>query len=114
MVLVPLVGAMLSSGCDFMSAQVVHPPELTGKWVRLRADGTWGDTLSYLADGGVRGSPGHPIPASARWVVVRSKAAGEGFCVGDDRDRSCRPFRLEGDTLVVGDISSPAYYRRAQ
>jgi hypothetical protein len=107
--------AVLSlTGCVPLDARVVHPAELTGKWVRLRADGTWGDTLEYLADGRILGSAGRPVPATARWDVVRSRVAGEGLCTSDGPKKGrCQIYRLEGDTLVLGYIKRPAYFRRA-
>ena len=102
-------------GCARPDVESARPPELTGAWVRLRADGTWGDTLQYLADGRVLGSTGHPVPATAQWSVIRSKVAGEAFCGWNAKDRDCQPYRLEGDTLVVGYIQqSPTYLRRAR
>jgi hypothetical protein len=46
-------------------APLETPTELVGSWVRLREDSTWGDTLTYLADGRVLGSVGHPVPPTA-------------------------------------------------
>jgi hypothetical protein len=103
------------AGCLGLDAQVVHPAQFVGKWVRLRSDGTWGDTLEYLADGRVVGSVGHPVPLTDRWVVVRSKLAGEGFCAGAPTKPACQPFRLDGDTLLVlGRVADPTYFRRVQ
>jgi len=108
--------ALAVAACAMPDAHVVRPAELTGAWVRQRADGTWGDTLRYLADGRVLGSAGSPMPAAARWSVVRptSKATGQAFCVLGTAARACQPFRLDGDTLIVGDIEHAAFFRRAR
>ena len=91
---------------------VEHPAELTGRWSQLRPDGSWADTVEYLADGRVRVAAA-PVDTSARWSVVRDSDY-RAFCRIGFASRSCVPFRLEGDTLVVGEISSPTYYRRVR
>lgn len=113
-VLASSVGVLAVAACAGMEADLVHPPELVGTWVQLRADGTWGDTVAYLADGRVVGSASRPASASEQWVVVRSKTAGEGLCVGDPLKPRCHPFRLAGDTLTRGPFEQPTYFRRAR
>ena len=102
------------AACAGMEADLVHPAELAGKWVQLRSDGSWGDTVEYVADGRVVGSVGRPVSVTERWVVVRSKVAGEGLCVGDPMKPACQPFRLDGDTLTRGPFEHPTYFRRAR
>ena len=108
-----LLSITMSAGCMALDAEILHPTALIGRWVRLRSDGSWGDTLEYLSSGHVRGSVGHSVPASARWSVVRSRL-GEGFCAIDVNERSCQPYRLEGDTLVLGGLTDPTYFRRVR
>jgi hypothetical protein len=109
------LGMLLAGvGCIlFDRGQISHPAELTGKWARLRADNSWGDTLEYLADGSVRGSSTNPVPDSTTWGVVRVRSI-EGFCTTKTKKISCQQFRLEGDTLVFGDIANPTFFRRAR
>lgn len=81
--------------------------------MRLREDGTWGDTLEYLADGRVLGSTGHPVPASARWGVRDGPAGGRQFCAADGKEGGCTTFRVEGATMVSdGGPYGPTYFRR--
>ena len=91
-----------------------HPADLVGRWVRLREDSTWGDTLEYLADGRVHGSTGHAVPSSARWGVK-----GEGrlaqFCAGDSTAAYCQTYQLAGDQLqLAGGPFGPTYFRRVR
>jgi hypothetical protein len=102
------------AACIRVDAEVLHPAELSGRWIRLRPDGSWGDTLEFLADGRVHGSVGNPVPESARWSVVRSRVTGEAFCAVDARDRGCRQFRVEGDTMVLGGLTDATYFRRVR
>ena len=91
-----------------------HPREFVGRWVRLRDDRSWGDTLEYLADGRVLGSVGHPVPASARWGVRRAPRRQPEFCAADEREGYCQTYRFEGQTLVLGGgPNGPSYFRRA-
>ena len=89
-----------------------RPMELSARWVRLRADGTWGDTLDYRADGHVIGSQGHPVPTSARWGVRVGPP--RQICFGDATEGGmCRTYELRGDTLVLDSgPSAPTLYRR--
>jgi hypothetical protein len=79
-----------------------QPQELIGRWIRLRENGTWGDTLVYLEDGRVLGSQGHPVPKSARWRVKDAGGASPQFCAMDEREGYCQSFRVSADTLVLG------------
>lgn len=93
---------------------MTQPAELVGRWVRLRADSTWGDTLQYLADGRVLGSVGHPVPATARWGVRAGPAGSHEFCAADEKESYCQTFRLEGRNMVLdGGPRGPSYFRRA-
>lgn len=109
-----LIAMCSLAGCIRDEATLVQPAELSGRWVRLQQDGTWGDTLTYLADGQMVGSTSHAVAAGARWSVLRSRRAGEAFCTMDSTVRTCQPFRIEGDTLVLWRLANPTYLRRAR
>lgn len=107
------------TGCPLDKFEVVRPAELTGKWVKLRTDGTWGDTVEYLADGRVVAGLGTVLRRGARWSVVRSRSAGQALCTSDSasttRSVSCpQLLRIEGDTILVGVSTSPSYFRRVR
>jgi hypothetical protein len=104
---------LVGAACITDRAEILHPAGLTGTWTRLRADNTWGDTLEYLADGSERGSSTNPIPDSTTWAVVRWKNI-EEFCTTHVKAISCEQFRLEGDTLVFGDIRKSTFFRRVR
>ncbi len=90
-----------SQACLVLDGKVDQPHEFVGRWARLVADTVWSDTIELAADGRARGSLDHSMPDSTRWAVVHSRF-GEGFCLGPRGKRNCQPFRLEGDTLVLG------------
>lgn len=108
-----LVTGLLTSACaPFDAASISQPAELTGRWARLRADQTWGDTVVLQANGIVIDAP-HTVADSLRWSVVQSRVAGVALCLGPPRTPHCEPYRLEGDTLVVGRLPTPTFFRRA-
>lgn len=78
-----------------------HPHELVGRWVRLRADSTWGDTVELLADGSVRGSTGHPISPVGKWGVRAGPLGSRMMCTADEKQNYCQTFRLDGQTMVL-------------
>jgi hypothetical protein len=113
LVLLGLVAAC--SGTSPAKAPMTQPANLVGRWVRLREDSTWGDTLQYLADGRVLGSTGHPVPETARWGVREGPAGSQEFCAADSKEGYCQTFRFEDSIMVVGGgPSGPSYFRRAQ
>jgi hypothetical protein len=94
---------------------VTHPAELTGRWVRLRKDGTWGDTMVFRADGSVRGSAGYVVPAGLRWRVNPDTTGGRVFCAEVYGTGFCRPYRLRAGTLeLVGGPQGTTVFRRAR
>jgi|SRR6185312_11979974 len=99
--LVLLAAAPIACQRPPTKAVYTHPTELVGRWVRLHADGTWGDTLEYLADGAVHGSVGNPVPPSARWAVKSNAVTGPQFCAGDSSDAYCQTYHLAGDRMVL-------------
>ena len=109
------IAALLSfcTGSEKEGTTSSNPTALVGRWVRLREEGVWGDTLLFRADGKVAGSAGHPVPASARWVVRESPLGTRELCVGDSAVGSCQSFRIAGDTLVSGGgPQGPTRFRR--
>lgn len=96
-----------------LDATVSHPHEFVGRWARLVADTSWRDTIELDAEGGVHDALDRPMPDSTHWDVVHSRF-GEGFCFGPRRRPNCQAFRLEGDTLVLGNIRKQSYWRRAR
>ena len=109
---IALCAAVLAAACLSLDATVSHPSELVGRWARLRADHTWGDTVVLQASGTMLDASASPSD-SLRWSVVRSRTAGAGLCFGRARAAKCQPYRLEGDTLIVGSLPTPTYLRRA-
>jgi hypothetical protein len=110
---VVLFALACGSGSKATETALTQPPELLGRWVRLRADSTWGDTLEYLASGQVRGSQGHSVPPTARWGVKAGPAGTRQFCAGDEKDAYCQTFRFEDSVMVLGGgPSGPSYFRR--
>ena len=83
-----------------------HPPALIGRWVRLRDDRTWGDTLAFQGDGSVGGSRGHNVPPGSTWSVREGDVS--QFCARDPREGGyCRTFQLSGDTLFLDNGPNP-------
>lgn len=101
---------LFATGCALSDASINRPTGLVGRWVQLRDDGSWGDTVAYLADGRLRGSRGVAIPDSADWSVVTFRGS-DGLCA-EPVTRTCEPFRLVGDTLVVGEVGKYRFFRR--
>jgi hypothetical protein len=99
--------------CMRLDAKVSQPAAFVGRWARLVSDTLWSDTVELVADGRVRGWNGPAVSDSTHWTVVQSRF-GDAFCVGPRRHPNCRPFRLEGDTLVLGRVPKQAYWRRAR
>ena len=115
---VALAIAAVVSACGGASQQtrVTHPAQLTGRWVRLREDGTWGDTMDFRPDGTLSGSAGYPVPPGLRWEVKRDPAAGLQFCARESSGGGfCRPYRLAGGRLeLIGGPSGHTIFRRVR
>lgn len=107
---------VLISACSSGSTRqppMEHPVDLVGRWVRLREDSTWGDTLEYLADGRVLGSTGHPVPTNAGWGVRADPLNSREFCAADEREGSCQTYRFQDSIMVLdGGPAGPSYFRR--
>lgn len=91
--------ALIGCGRDPQTAPLMHPAELTGRWVRQLTDSTWGDTLDFLSGGGVKGSVNHPVPASA-WWGVRANGNFRSLCVGDAKESACNSYHLDDGVLT--------------
>lgn len=94
-----------------------HPRDLTGRWVRLREDGTWGDTMDFRSDGSLAGSAGYRVPKVLSWRVQPAAAgAPPQYCASfANVPAFCRAFRLRGDTLELLDGShGPTFFRRVR
>lgn len=95
-------------------APLTQPASLVGRWVRLRDDGTWGDTLDYRPDGRVLGSQGHEVPPSARWGVRPGPLGSQELCAADATVAYCQTFRFVADTMLLGGgPRGPTRFRRA-
>ena len=62
-----LVAAGSTACADAAQRDAPHPEYLTGRWIRLRPDNSWGDTMTFSPDGTLLGSQGYPVPPSLRW-----------------------------------------------
>jgi hypothetical protein len=91
--------AIMCTAC-IASPQRSHPAALTGRWVRQISGATWGDTLLFEAEGGVRGSSTNPVPGDAQWAV-EVRDTGHWFCAFDSHVSSCKRYSISGDSLVL-------------
>jgi hypothetical protein len=100
--------------CSVSSTRYVEsrPKELIGRWVLSRADGTWGDTATWQADGTMLGSTNHEFPSDARWVVRTSDDNSLTMCVSGGKQANCQPFVIAGDTLIWGRGPTADRFRR--
>lgn len=109
-----LVFGLFAAGCAAFDATVSQPAELAGRWARIRPDQSSGDTLVLEPDGkAIDGSSAVPLDG-IRWSVVKTGVAGSGLCIGPRQSPHCETFRLEGDTLILGDAAAPRFFRRAR
>lgn len=97
-----LVAMLVALGC-FGAAhdKSPHPGNLVGRWVRLREDQTWGDTMQFVADGSLRGSSGYATPPNLTWEVRHYATGKSQYCALQTNVGFCRDFRLAGDTLYM-------------
>ena len=81
--------------------------------MRLRADGTWGDTMSFGADGALQGSANYAVPPNLHWEVKRDSQATPQFCAAVSGDAFCRPYRLTDSQLeLLGGPRGNTIFRR--
>lgn len=111
-IIVFTMGCVAGAGCARLDATVSQPGELAGAWARLGSDTAWADTLALIADGTVRDQRSAATSSRLRWAVVRSRLAGTALCIGPARTPECKPYRLEGDTLILGRLPSVTFLRR--
>jgi hypothetical protein len=96
------VALAVVAGCsDSIRTDSAHPTAFVGHWVRLREDGTWGDTMEFRPDGSTRGSAGYPVPPSLRWEIKRDAKGVAQYCAAESVSGFCRNYRLSGDTLEM-------------
>lgn len=112
-----LVVAIALAACGDAGGRAPDPrPEaLVGRWVRLRADSTWGDTMTFRADGALLGSTGYVVPTGLRWRVNPDTLGGPHFCARASADYGfCRPYELRDGSLVLlgGGPNGPTHFRR--
>jgi hypothetical protein len=100
--------------CSVSSNHYVEsrPQELVGQYVLSHADGTWGDTATWKADGTLLGSTNHEFPSDARWVVRTRADNTQLLCVSGGNQANCQPFTVVGDTLIWGRGANADRFRR--
>jgi hypothetical protein len=99
--------------CADRAGDNAHPSELVGRWVRMRPDRSWGDTMEFRADGRLLGSTGYPVPPTLQWEVKRSTDGVLQYCAAQGENGFCRTYRLSGDTLeMVGGPQGNTTFRR--
>lgn len=92
-----------------------HPAGFVGQWVRARSDGTWGDTLTYQADGKVSGSAANPVPTSATWSIRTTDSGDRQLCARDAQVGQCHVIRVVGDTMISDfGSTSPTRFRKVR
>jgi len=113
---IALGSALLLAACaDSAQRDPAHPDYLTGRWLRLRADNTWGDTMTFSPDGALLGSQGYAVPPSLHWVVKADAKGKLQYCAAQGADGFCRDFRIAGDTLeLLGGPQGNSIFRRVR
>ena len=111
--LLGLLVALTACGGSSGHASTSQPVELTGRWVRLRPDSTWGDTMDFRADGSLAGSAGYGVPPNLRWEIKHDSAGKAQYCATDGSNGFCRPYRLTSDRLeLIGGPGGRTIFRR--
>ena len=107
---------LLCAACaDSAQRDPAHPDYLTGRWLRLRPDNSWGDTMTFSADGTLRGSQGYPVPPSLRWDVKLDANGKPQYCAAQGPNGFCRDFTMSGDTLrLFGGPQGNTTFRRVR
>ena len=111
------IGAAALTSCagGSQGESSAHPAKLTGRWVRLKEDQTWGDTMEFAPDGKLHGSAGYPVPSSLKWEVKRDSTGTEEYCAKQGPMGFCRKYRLSGDTLeLLGAARGSTLFRRVR
>jgi len=107
---------LLLAGCaDSAPRDPAHPDYLSGRWLRLRPDNSWGDTMTFSPDGTLLGSTGYPVPPSLRWEVKPDASGALQYCAAQGPNGFCRRFTMSGDTLhMVGGPQGSTTFRRVR
>ena len=110
------IAVLATLGCaDSARGDAAHPDYLTGRWLRLRPDGTWGDTMDFRPDGALLGSAGYPVPPTLRWEVKPDAKGTPQYCAAQGPNGFCRSFRIAGDTLeMIGGPQGNTTFRRVR
>jgi hypothetical protein len=106
---------LLAAAACSVHRDPAHPRDLTGRWVRLREDSTWGDTMDFRTDGALTGSAGYAVSKVLTWRVQPDPNGGPlQYCASlANVTGFCRAFRLHGDTLeLLGGTRGPTFFRR--
>jgi hypothetical protein len=111
-----VVLALSAAACaDAVERDPAHPADFTGRWVRLRPDRTWGDTMEFVADGTIRGSVGYPVPPTLHWNVKRDSSGTSQYCALQGTMGFCRSYRMNADTLeLLGGMQGSTFFRRVR
>jgi hypothetical protein len=113
-----VVGALVlvAGACSgAASRDPAHPTEFAGRWLRLRQDQTWGDTMEFVADGSIKGSATYPVPPTLHWEVKRDAGGTPQYCALQGTMGFCRNFRFSGDTLqLLGGAQGTTTFRRVR
>ena len=104
-----------AAACADASGDSAHPAELVGRWVRLRPDRTWGDTMEFRPDGTLLGSAGYPVPPTLHWQVKKNADGVRQYCAAQGENGFCRDYHVSGDTLeMVGGPQGNTTFRRVR
>ena len=106
---------LLAACSDSAQRDPAHPDYLAGRWVRLRPDNSWGDTMTFSPDGTLLGSQGYPVPPSLRWEVKKDANGTPQYCAAQGPNGFCRDFSISGDTLrMIGGPQGNTTFRRVR
>ena len=90
-----------------------HPSVFVDRWVRLKEDNTWGDTMEFRADGTLGGSAGYQVPPNLRWEIKRDATGRAQYCATQLGAGFCRDYSIRGDTLfMLGGPQGNTTFRR--
>ena len=111
-----LLLSFIAGACtDSARTEPAHPDYLTGRWLRLRPDNSWGDTMTFSPDGTLLGSQGYPVPSSLVWEVKRDANGVLQYCAAEGPNGFCRSFTISGDTLrMFGGPQGSTTFRRVR
>ena len=106
---------LIAACADSAQRDPAHPDYIAGRWVRLRPDNSWGDTMTFTPDGTLLGSQGYPVPPSLRWEVKKDAKGTPQYCAAQGPNGFCRDFSISGDTLrMIGGPQGNTTFRRVR